>query len=348
VLTSCASNHLTWENTHAPGPSKDGAIEVLRFASRFGRQTSALNALSRTLFKQRGDRLEEERWLSLQGPELEGFLEHLDQAQGNYDAFLAFTYLYAPTARGAAMVADRCLVIPTAHDEPAVRFGVYRDVFERTRALLCNTVEEAELLQRLWPNLARTRVTGVGIDLPARASQVRPVSDNSPFVLYIGRIERDKGIPELLRFHRAWARRDPGAPRLVLAGDTRMRGLGGGKVEYVGRISEASKWSSLRAASAAIVPSKVESLSLLALEAFAVGTPVVAREESAVLRGHIRRSGAGGLFRDAQTYAEAVRSAMARRADFAVRGRRYAKGFRWDKVMSIYREELGEIVGRTL
>ncbi len=45
-------------------------------------------------------------------------------------AFLFFTYLYAPTALGVPLVADRALVVPTAHPEPPLDFDVFAEVFD--------------------------------------------------------------------------------------------------------------------------------------------------------------------------------------------------------------------------
>ena len=77
-------------------------------------------------------------------------------------------------------------------------------------------------------------------------------------------------------------------------------------VRVLGRVSEQEKWNGLAGALAAVVPSPRESLSLLALEAFAVGTPVLGNAASPVVRGHVERSRAGATFEDPATFVEAV------------------------------------------
>ena len=72
-------------------------------------------------------------------------------------------------------------------------------------------------------------------------------------------------------------------------------------VRVLGRVSEQEKWDGLAGALAAVVPSPRESLSLLALEAFAVGTPVLGNAASPVVRGHVERSRAGVTFEDPAT-----------------------------------------------
>ena len=77
----------------------------------------------------------------------------------------------------------------------------------------------------------------------------------------------------------------------------------------VGRIDEQSKWDALAGALAVVVPSRYESLSLLTLEAFAVGTPVIGNAASDVVVGQIQRSGGGVPFAldDDASFGEAVR-----------------------------------------
>jgi glycosyltransferase involved in cell wall biosynthesis len=58
------------------------------------------------------------------------------------------------------------------------------------------------------------------------------------------------------------------------------------------------------------VPSPYESLSLLALEAFAVGTPVLANARAEVLVEHCRRSNAGLFYADRWEFVEALKMLM--------------------------------------
>ena len=55
------------------------------------------------------------------------------------------------------------------------------------------------------------------------------------------------------------------------------------------------------------MPSPYESLSLLALEAFAVGTPVLANARSEVLVEHCRQSNAGLYYADRWEFTEALK-----------------------------------------
>jgi glycosyltransferase involved in cell wall biosynthesis len=343
VLTTCAKDHLTWANHWPAGETHDGSVRVLRFPSERTRTMFRFNALSRRIFGHSNDRPHEERWLAEQGPLVPGLLRHLAEER-SYDGYLAFTYLYLPTAWGLPLIADRALVIPTAHDEPALELDVFADVFERPRALLCNTPEEEQLIRARFPACARTRVVGVGIDAPrGLAARFRErFAIERPYLLYVGRIEPGKDIPELLRFHAALG---SDGPDLLLAGARHMR-VGGRRVRHLGQVNDADKFDAIAGAEAVVVPSRFESLSLLSLEAFSQGTPVVANGRSAVLAGQCQRSGAGLTYEDAGTFASAVRHAREARRQLGQRGRAFAREHRWSNVIQAYLEEMGRIVGR--
>ena len=341
VLTTCAKDHLTWENALSAGESRDGPLEVHRFPAEQARRMVAFNRLSDARLNEAQDFTSEEHWIAEQGPLVPSLLEHLARHKQDYDAVLFFTYLYAPTAWGVPIVADRALVVPTAHDEPPLRFEAFADVFQRPRALLCNTPEEAALIKNRFAASVRTRVVGVGVEPPPTdPGRFRArFGLQGDYLLYVGRLEAGKGLRELLRFHRKLVRRDAGAPWLVFAGAGDLT-IAGPKVRVLGRVSEEDKWDALAGAVAAVVPSRYESLSLLALEAFAVGTPVIGNALSEVVSGHVARSGAGATYTSADGFLDAVEQVLDAGPAVRALARRYAARFRWAKVMEAYREEV--------
>jgi glycosyltransferase involved in cell wall biosynthesis len=88
------------------------------------------------------------------------------------------------------------------------------------------------------------------------------------------------------------------------------------------------------------VPSPYESLSLLALEAFAVGSPVLANARSDVLVEHCRRSNAGLFYEDRWEFVEAVKLLLrddALRRAMGRNGKTYInRHYRWDLILAKY------------
>ncbi|HET9156199.1 MAG TPA: glycosyltransferase, partial [Myxococcaceae bacterium] len=347
VLTSCATDHLTWANALPPGESRVNGVPVLRFPNPRPRPMRELNAQSRRVFGRSLDRDEEEAWMALQGPLLPGLWRHLEERGREYDGFVAFTYLYVSTAWSVPLVADRALLVPTAQEDEALAFDAYAEVFERPAALLVNTEEELDLIHRRFPRHARARVVGVGVEPPeVEAGRFRTRFElPGDYLLYVGRVERGKGIPGLLEAYRSLRAARADAPTLVLAGEASMDVRSEG-VRVLGRVSEQEKWDGLAGALAVVVPSPRESLSLLALEAFAVGTPVMGSSASPVVRGHIERSRAGVTFQDAATFVEGMARVREERAVMARAARRYASRYRWTRVVDAYREEMNALMRR--
>lgn len=346
VLTTCAKDHLTWANELPPGSEEDGPLTVHRFPVRRPRAMRPFNRLSASLFGTPQDFVTETHWLAEQGPTSPALLKAIAGRRHDFDAFIFFTYLYAPTVWGVPLVADKALVVPTAHDEPPLRFGALADVFTAPRALLCNTPEELQLIERHFPAATRRRVVGVGIE-PKRGRPERfreRYGVDGPYVLYLGRMEAGKGVLELAKRHAALVRDFHDAPTLVLAGAGEVSPRGR-RIVSTGRVDEQTKWDALAGALAVVVPSRYESLSLLTLEAFAVGAPVLGNEACAVVAGQLARSG-GGLTFDLSSdasYREGVQQLGARRALFGDRGRHYAAGVKWERVLRAYLEELETI-----
>lgn len=346
VLTTCATDHLTWANQLPAGESRDGALTVHRFPVRRPRQMREFNRLSDSLFGKPLDFVSETHWLAEQGPLAPGLLEAIANRAHEFDAFLFFTYLYLPTAWGVPLVAQKAIVVPTAHDEAPLAFHALDDAFTTPRSLLCSTPEEAALIERRFPNAARRRSVGSGIEpLPARPERFRDhFGITGPYLLYLGRMEAGKGVLDLVSRHQALVSAFHDAPALVLAGagDVKPRGT---RVICVGRIDEQHKWDALAGALAVVVPSRYESLSLLTLEAFAVGTPVLGNAASDVVVGQLERSGGGVPFTldDDASFRAAVQRVGTERAAMGQAGKKYAAQFTWDAVVGAYLDEIERI-----
>jgi glycosyltransferase involved in cell wall biosynthesis len=133
---------------------------------------------------------------------------------------------------------------------------------------------------------------------------------------------------------------------LVLAGAGELKAKGK-RLLVVGRLEESEKWDALGGALGVVVPSRYESLSLLTLEAFSVGTPVLGNAACAVVAGHLSRSGAGHPFEltDRGSFANAVKELGENRAVLSARAKDYAAQYRWDRVVAAYLEEI-EVIRR--
>jgi len=146
VLTSCARDYVTWRNELPAGRSRLGGVTVERFPATEERDLESFNAFSDEVYARPGDRERELEWLRRQGPYVPGLVEALRERRDEYTAIVFFTYLYYPTVAGLDVAPERSLLVPTAHDEPPLRLGIYAEMFQRPRAFAFLTPPEAALV----------------------------------------------------------------------------------------------------------------------------------------------------------------------------------------------------------
>jgi glycosyltransferase involved in cell wall biosynthesis len=111
-------------------------------------------------------------------------------------------------------------------------------------------------------------------------------------------------------------------------------------IRFAGLLSEGERLEALQAATVVVVPSPYESLSLLALEAFAVGTPVLANARSEVVREHCQRSNAGLYYGDRDEFVECLKLLIGDanlREALSRNGQDYIRtNYEWDVILRKY------------
>ena len=375
VLTTCARDYVTWKNEYQEGPDRVRGVTVRRFANARTRDIATFNKYSDWIFSHPHGRAEEMEWLKLQGPWCPALGEYIRRHHQQYDVLVFFTYLYAPTVLGLEIAPSRSVLVPTAHDEPAIRLGIFQEVFARPAAICYLTEGERRFVQQQFPDRPLLEeLVGVGVDLPPPQPypRLQPESDSpatptdesenvtqefpshllargavfrrrhrmdGPIVLYGGRIDPGKGCEELLEYFSTYVK-EGGDGTLALMGVKLMALPEEPYVRFAGLLSEQERLQALEAATVVVCPSPFESLSLLALEAMSVGTPVLANARSQVLVEHCIRSNGGLYYADRDEFVECLkllvgdtrlRNAMGRN------GRDYVRtNYRWDVVLGKY------------
>jgi glycosyltransferase involved in cell wall biosynthesis len=353
VATTTAKDYWTWEHAFIAGTDKVDGVPVHRFPVLRPRR-QPFRRYERAAFAPAHTLADEWAFIDAQGPYAPELLDHIHRHGRDYDVVLFFTYIYYPTVRGVPLVPERAVVVPTAHDEPAIALAAYRPVFHAPRALAYNTIEERDLVHRRFGNQRVSHeVVGVGIDVPADASaerfRVRHGIDG-PFFLYVGRIVESKGCPELFdhwaRFRAAY----PGGATLVLVGHPEMAIPASPDIRHLGRLDDAEKFDAFAACTAYVHPSRLESLSLVTLEAWAMGRPTICSARSPVLAGMTRRAGAGLPYGSAAEFAELLgllleRPSLAQR--LGANGRAFVeRTYTWPVVVEKYRDLFAEVTAR--
>jgi glycosyltransferase involved in cell wall biosynthesis len=310
VLTTCARDHLTWRNEFPAGTDQVNGIPVERFRVARERSIRDFGIRSRRVFTRFHSLQEELEWLDSEGPVSPGLLSRLRKSAGEFDFVVLFSVRYHQAYYGARAVAGRAVLVPTAEREPALALALFQPIFRGVRAIMYNSFEERATIHALAGNEdVPGVVVGVGSMIPAstdpaRARQAFALS--RPFLLYVGRIEENKGCAELFDYFLRYLESSRRDLDLVLIGTPAMPIPPHPRIRHLGFVADQDKFDVLAAAAALVMPSYFESLSMAALEAWALGRPVLANGRCDVLQGQCLRSNAGLYYENAGDFAAAL------------------------------------------
>lgn len=352
VLTTCARDYLTWRNVYPPGTEPLNGVRVRRFAVSRPRRVRTFGRFADRLYARPHTPFEEVEWIRRQGPLALGLLDWIRAREADYHGFVFFTYLYLPTLLGLPLVPWKAVLVPTAHDEPPMALDVFRPLFHLPRGIIYNAEEERAFIQGRFHNeRVPSAVIGAGAD-PAPAAEPERFRAryglDGPFLLYVGRVDVQKGCRELVEAFLGW-REATGQPvRLVLMGTIAMRLPRHPALLALGYRPAEEKWDAMAAATALVVPSRHESLSFVALEAWSLGVPVLATARSPVLVGHVTRSAGGLLYDGPEEFGGQLSILLADegvRKQCGERGRAYVETrFHWPALIERYRRFLAEVL----
>ena len=356
VATTTATDYLTWKSALTAGTDSVDGVTVRRFPVERPRAWN-FKLYERRAFRG-GHTLEDERaFIDAQGPYAPELLDFLFKRGRDYDHVLFFQYIYYPTVLGLPLVPERVVLVPTAHEEAAIGLSAYKPVFHAPRAIAYNTEEERRMVWRRFRNeRVSNEIVGVGIDVPAERNPARfrtKFGITGPYLLYVGRIGVSKGSRELFANYERWRANDPAHDvSLVLIGDAEIASPKTSGIVHLGRLSEQDKWDALAGSSAFVMPSLLESLSLVTLEAWAAGRPVIVDARSPVLAGMARRAGAGLAYRTGPEFAE-ICELLADRPELGDRlgaaGAAFVAGtYTWPRVVETYIDLFAEVRARLI
>ncbi len=310
VVTTCARDYVTWRNEWPAGLEQVNGVRVRRFPVRHERNPLHFGRLSRRVFERTHSIADELSWLESEGPASPALLRHLSEAAPDLDFVLLFSYRYYHAWHAARRLHTKAVLVPTAERDPAIGLSIFGPTFRGVRGVMYNSHEEQAMIHAATANQhVHGVVVGVGSDVPARTAPERfrrKFNIRRPFAIYVGRIDENKGCGELFRFFQRYAATFPRGLDLVLVGSAIMPVPEHPRIRHVGFLSDEDKFDAMAASDVLIMPSYFESLSMVALEAWALGRPVLANGRCDVLKGQCIRSGAGLYYERYEEFAETL------------------------------------------
>jgi D-inositol-3-phosphate glycosyltransferase len=243
-----------------------------------------------------------------------------------------------------------------AEREQAVRYDIEQRTMEGSDRVVALTAIDRQQTLRHYKTSTPISVIPGGVDLehfsPRPGADARIALGLAPtqrVILFVGRIQRLKGLEVLLR---AFARLGDLDARLLIVGGqpgtnlesreiTRLQHLATRlgiteRTAFVGAVAHDQLPLFYSAADVTVMPSSYESFGLVAVESLACGTPVVATRVGG-LRSIVHDGETGFLvpWRDAELFAERLRRVLEDeplRQRLAGQARESVLGYGWDRI----------------
>ena len=341
VLTTRTDSMLDWNNNLPEGIENIDGLPVERFSTS-NVDSDAHHAIShRVNMRDNLSYHELTEWMrtNIRSRAMERIF-----SEGNeFDALFFMPYLYGTTFWGSQMSPERSFLIPCYHDEPVAYSKVVRQNALFCAGLFLNTYAEKRLAESAL-SIANPfmPVVGEGVSTNVKGNAERfrkKFSINRNFVLYVGRMQREKNVPQLLEYHQEFVQSTGKKVSLVLAGkgDMKIEDDSASGIRYLGFLSEQDKRDAFAACSAFALPSTQESFSIVMMEAWAQGRPVIANGKCNVSREHLFSCQGGLLYHNQSEYASAVVNILGDPTQATKTGRKgqqYVRdNFTWQKVI---------------
>jgi len=340
VFATRALDYLEWRNHYPEGTAVINGIPVHRHTVKRTRNARVFASLCNICFHEPHTREEEEAWVRENGPFSPALVKAVVRAHGRFDRFFFYCFRYYQSYHGLPPVRDRAILVPTAEEDPAIRLEIMKGLFRAPRGIVYLTPEEQALVEDSSGNRGVPSVViGSGVNLPDTASPADLRVSHGlerPFILYVGRVDRNKGCVTLFAYFRKFREETGTDVDLVLAGRPVIPIPDDPHVRHIGFLSEEEKVAALRQCRLLVMPSPYESLSIITLEAWKLGVPVLANARCKVLMGQCVRSDGGLFYHGYAEFAEGLRllldePALARR--IGEQGRAYVeREYSWEAI----------------
>ncbi len=347
ILTTCVrSFNSNWnENYHKEGVSVENGIVIRRFRAD-QRDGAAFDSINWKLMRNISITREEEEVFiheMVNSSELYSFMHDNEE---EYGIFVFIPYMFGTTYYGVKVNPSKAVLIPCFHNESYFHMNIFRELYSRVAGIVYNAKPEMELTERTYDlQGVRQIVMGIGMDTDISGDARRfreKYRMERPFMIYAGRKDAGKNVDLLLRYFSEYHKRQRSDLELVL--------IGGGKIDIpldiadkvhdLGFVDRQDKYDAYTAAELLCQPSHNESFSLVIMESWLCGKPVLVHDTCAVTKNFAIESNGGLYFKDYFEFEGTLDYILSNRSVAEVmggNGRKYVeKNFSWNKIIDRY------------
>jgi glycosyltransferase involved in cell wall biosynthesis len=333
VFTTCTKSECYWSDQFSEGMIEVDEIAVHRFRIDSHDRSRHLETVRRILQADGPLSPEAEEEYLRHSIHSTGLIEELRRRQNQFDAIIVGPYLHGLTCDVAQEFPAKTLVMPCFHDEPFARLRKWLKVYAQVGGILYHSPEEQEFAQgEIGLNHPGGTFMGSVVDteMMGNAEHGQELAGKSRrYLVNCGRYSPEKNLPLLLDYAQQYSRERAERFTFLFLGEGGIAIPKEPWARDLGFVDESVKRDVLAGASALVQLSRNESLSLVALEAWVQGIPVLANSGCAVLAGHLRRCGAGQAVDSYESFVAALDDLWANPAAWQARGRQgreYVRG----------------------
>lgn len=349
ILTTCVKEFGSdWnKNFYPEGEEIVHNVPVKRFKVR-KRDTRAFAAVNTKLMNGTVPTAEEQQIFVDEMVNSPDLYKYIKKHSREYTAFVYIPYMFGTTYFGVKTCPEKAVLIPCFHDEAYVYMDIFRSLYSKAAGMIFNARPEYELTKRLYDiENMQTVVMGIGMDtdLTSDAAAFRKkFGISEPFIIYAGRKDAGKNVHTLVKYFSEYRKRRVTDLKLVL--------IGGGEIQIpadvrdhvidLGFVDRQDKYNAIAASEFLCQPSKNESFSLVIMESWLCGRPVLVHEKCAVTANFAREAEGGLYFNDYFEFEGCTDFFLSKKDTAAQMGRNgcayVKKNFDWDIIVDKYKE----------
>ncbi len=358
VLATCVERFASdWNrNFYREGLELVDEIPVRRFRVR-RRDTVSFDLVNAKLMQKQPITKDEEEIYMREMVNSPALYEYIKDHRDEYGLFVFIPYMFGTTYYGILQCPEQAVLIPCFHNEAYIYLDIYKNAFEQMAGAVYLAQPECDLANQVFDlSSVEQAILGAGVDtdLTFDAARFRAKYQiDDPYLLYAGRKDVGKNIYTLIRYFCEFKRRHEGDPlKLVL--------IGGGDVEIpseyreeildLGFVDIQDKYDAYAGALTLCQPSLNESFSLVVMESWLCGRPVLVHGKCNVTKHFASEANAGLYFENYFEFEGCVEYFQnnAGIADaMGAQGRAFVlKNFSWETIVKKYTEFFEKVCDR--
>lgn len=348
IFATCVESFSSdWSVNFFPeGIERINGITVRRFAAN-AREETAFGPVNALLMQGKQPSLAQEGIFFNEMVSSDDMVDYITHHRMEYSSFVFIPYLFGTTYFGAAAAGKQAVLIPCLHEEAYVHMQLMQKCFEHVGGIVFHAEPESDLAHAIYHlDYIPTIVAGAGMDVSI-SGDARHFREkykmNAPFILYAGRKDAGKNVDTLVKNFLIWKACTPkNEVKLVLIGGGTLSLPADAKEDILdfGYVPLQDKYDAMAAATCLCQPSLHESFSLVIMESWLCGRPVLVHENCAVTKNFAQKSNGGLYFNTPEEFICALNYLLEHPQiadEMGQNGSAYVKeNFSWDTVSQRY------------